>query len=155
MSRLEVTVTSAVAMELLGEQLAPLLGGGEVVLLLGDLGAGKTTFTKGVARGLGVVGTVRSPTFAMVTHHRARRGVRELVHVDLYRTTSVAEVEDLCLHEFVGPDTVALVEWAERAEGTLVGVVGSVAIATASATTRSVVLDGVLAERALAAGVGS
>jgi tRNA threonylcarbamoyladenosine biosynthesis protein TsaE len=98
-------------------RLATLCRPGDVVLLVGDLGAGKTAFAQGFAAALGVEGPVTSPTFALVRHYRCGAGspVRTLIHADVYRTESVAEVADLALAELVEEDAVALVEWGDRA----------------------------------------
>lgn len=100
-----------------GEQLAPLLQCGDVVLLEGPLGAGKTTFTQGVARGLGVVERVTSPTFTLVRQHRClgHRTIATLHHADIYRVTTLGEVVDLGLGELVEESAVAVIEWGELA----------------------------------------
>jgi len=100
-----------------GEQFASLLSPGDTVLLSGPLGAGKTTFVQGVARGLGVTERVTSPTFTMVREHPCHneRGVATLLHADLYRIESVDEAIDLALGELVEESAVALVEWGELA----------------------------------------
>lgn len=100
-----------------GEAFARLLAPGDVVLLTGPLGAGKTTFVQGVARGLGVSDRVTSPTFTMVHEHACHnaRGVTTLQHADLYRIQGVDEAIDLALGELVEEDAVALVEWGELA----------------------------------------
>jgi tRNA threonylcarbamoyladenosine biosynthesis protein TsaE len=101
----------------LAAALAPLCRPGDVVLLVGDLGAGKTVFAQGFAGALGVAGPVTSPTFALVRHYRCGPGspVRTLIHADVYRTGSVAEVADLALAELVEEDAVAVVEWGDMA----------------------------------------
>ena len=86
---------------------------GDVYLLSGPLGAGKTCFTQGLARGLGVEGYVRSPTFVLMTRHFGRL---TLHHVDLYRIGGPAEAWDLGLDEQLFGDGVCVIEWAERAE---------------------------------------
>jgi tRNA threonylcarbamoyladenosine biosynthesis protein TsaE len=97
-----------------GEQLAGRLGGGAVVLLYGDLGAGKTAFVRGLARGLGgPPGDVSSPTFTLVQEYPGRI---TLYHVDLYRLEP-KEVDDLGLEEIVLGDGVVAIEWAERWTG--------------------------------------
>ncbi len=99
-----------------GEDFAAALVPGDVVLLTGALGAGKTTFVQGVARGLGVAERVTSPTFTMVRPHACRRGaIATLWHADLYRVRSLDEVWDLALGELVEESAVALVEWGELA----------------------------------------
>lgn len=89
---------------------------GTVVLLIGDLGAGKTVFAQGVARGLGTPGVVNSPTFVLCNEHLGGR--LTLQHADLYRLTSLQEVEELALYD-AAQDAVVLVEWPDRAEGAL------------------------------------
>lgn len=105
------------ATQLAGESFASLLRPGDVVLLTGRLGAGKTTFVKGVARGLGVTQRVTSPTFTMVRQHDAHNdlAITTLYHADVYRVESIAEVRDLDLGELVEEGAVALVEWGELA----------------------------------------
>ena len=100
-----------------GETFARVLRPGDVVLLSGELGAGKTTFVKGVARALGVDDRVTSPTFTMVRQYAARndRGIVTVHHADVYRVTTLAEVRDLDLGELVEEDAVALVEWGDVA----------------------------------------
>ena len=85
---------------------------GDVYLLSGPLGAGKTCFTQGLARGLGVEGYVRSPTFVLMTRHQGRL---TLHHIDLYRIGSPAEAWDLGLDEQLFDAGVCVIEWAERA----------------------------------------
>ncbi len=94
-----------------GERLAARLGPGDVLLLHGDLGAGKTAFVRGLARGLGAAADdVSSPTFTLIQEYRGR--VR-LYHVDLYRLQPI-EVGDLGLEELTLGDAIVAVEWAER-----------------------------------------
>ena len=113
----ETTTTSADATRTLAGRLAPLCRAGDVVLLVGDLGAGKTVFAQGFAAALGVVGPVTSPTFTLVRHYRcnALSPVASLIHADVYRTRSWAEVVDLGLAELVEEDAVGLVEWGDLA----------------------------------------
>jgi len=109
--------TSAEATQRAGADFADVLRAGDVVLLSGLLGAGKTTFVKGVARALGVSGRVTSPTFTMVRQHDAHndRGISLVHHADVYRVQSLGEVLDLDLGELVEEDAVALVEWGDLA----------------------------------------
>jgi tRNA threonylcarbamoyladenosine biosynthesis protein TsaE len=100
-----------------GQEFAAVLTSGDIVLLSGTLGAGKTTFVKGVARGLGVQDRVTSPTFTMVREHQCSviTGIKTLHHCDVYRVETLDEVLDLALGELVEDDAVALVEWGELA----------------------------------------
>ncbi|HUZ39991.1 MAG TPA: tRNA (adenosine(37)-N6)-threonylcarbamoyltransferase complex ATPase subunit type 1 TsaE [Acidimicrobiales bacterium] len=100
-----------------GEAFASVLSSGDIVLLSGTLGAGKTTFVKGVAKGLGVRDRVTSPTFTMVREHQCFNdlGIETLHHADVYRVESLDEVLDLALGELVEDAGVALVEWGELA----------------------------------------
>jgi tRNA threonylcarbamoyladenosine biosynthesis protein TsaE len=100
-----------------GEEFAALLRPGDIVLLSGILGAGKTTFTQGVARGLGVSERVTSPTFTMVRQHECvnELGIATLHHADVYRAGSLSEIDDLALGELVEESAVALVEWGDVA----------------------------------------
>ena len=120
-----------------GRCLAATLGAGSVVLLYGDLGAGKTAFVRGLAEGLGVSrDEVSSPTFTLVQEYRGGRV--PLFHVDLYRLDDPREIDDLGLHEFA-EDGVLAIEWAEkwpRPPGDAI----SVRIAQGDCDTRSIVL---------------
>jgi tRNA threonylcarbamoyladenosine biosynthesis protein TsaE len=94
-----------------GERLAGTLGPGDVVALTGELGAGKTCFVQGLARGLGIQGGATSPTFVLVNEYRGRLPVH---HVDAYRTESLSELLDLGLEEMFDGSGVTVVEWADR-----------------------------------------
>lgn len=112
-----VAVPTGADMQDLGERLAPLLRPGDLLIASGDLGAGKTTFTQGLGRGLGVAGPVISPTFVLSRIHPSASGGPALVHVDAYRLTGAEELDDLDLDATV-PDAVTVVEWgAGLAEG--------------------------------------
>ena len=95
----------------LGATLGALAPRGAVVLLQGDLGAGKTVVAQGVGRGLGVPGIVNSPTFVLVNEHLGGR--LPMLHADLYRLDDAAEIAELVLDELAA-DGVLLVEWPER-----------------------------------------
>lgn len=92
----------------IAEQVASNLKGGEVILLNGDLGAGKTTFTKGLAKALGVKDTVTSPTFTYVKEYDGRL---KLYHFDMYRVGDADEVYELGLEEYFYKGGVVVVEW--------------------------------------------
>ena len=109
-SRGEVVVPGAADMQRLGRRLAALLRPGDLVVLTGDLGAGKTTLVQGIGAGLGVRAPVLSPTFVIARVHRDGRV--PLVHVDAYRLGSDVEVDDLDLDAEL-EDSVTVVEWGE------------------------------------------
>jgi len=129
---LERATDSPAATKELAGRLARLCRPGDVVLLVGELGAGKTVFAQGFAAALGVEGPVTSPTFALLRHYRCGAGcaVGSLIHADVYRTGSLAEVTELALAELVEEDAVALVEWGDLAapafgDGALVVTIGA------------------------------
>ncbi|MBM6955394.1 tRNA (adenosine(37)-N6)-threonylcarbamoyltransferase complex ATPase subunit type 1 TsaE [Limosilactobacillus coleohominis] len=100
----------------LGERMAADLRPGDVVVLNGDLGAGKTTFTKGIAKGLGIKEIIKSPTFTII--HEYQDGRIPLYHMDAYRLEN-GGAEDLGLDEYFDGDGVSVVEWAQFAEDEL------------------------------------
>ena len=106
----QVTIESAAGMRALGRRLAALLRAGDLVILNGSLGAGKTTLTQGIGEGLGVRGPVTSPTFVIARVHPSVTGGPDLLHADAYRLASPAEVDDLDLDEAMG-SSVTVVEW--------------------------------------------
>jgi tRNA threonylcarbamoyladenosine biosynthesis protein TsaE len=108
-----LTVTSPEQMRELGRQLAKLLRAGDLVMLSGELGAGKTTLTRGLGEGLGVRGAVTSPTFVIARVHPSLSDGPPLVHVDAYRLAGgLDEMEDLDLDVSL-TDSVIVVEWGE------------------------------------------
>ncbi len=109
-TRIEILVPTRAAMLALGNMLAALLRPGDLVILSGELGAGKTTFTQGIGAGLGVRGPVTSPTFVIARVHPSLGSGPQLVHVDAYRLASLAELDDLDLDTAL-THSVTVVEW--------------------------------------------
>lgn len=95
----------------IGEALGAVLGPGDVVACVGELGAGKTCFLQGVARGLGVAEPATSPTFVLINQYQGRCPV---YHVDAYRTESLTEILDLGVEEILWGDGVTIIEWGEK-----------------------------------------
>ncbi len=108
----EQTVATREDMHALGRRLADVLRPGDLVVLTGDLGAGKTTLTQGIGEGLGVRGPVTSPTFVIARVHPSQAEGPPLVHVDAYRLGSIAEVDDLDLDASLD-ESVTVVEWGD------------------------------------------
>jgi len=105
-----LTIHTAAELQLAGEFLGRVAQGGETVILSGQLGAGKTTFAQGVARGLGVVEHVTSPTFTLIHTYVGRL---TLVHCDFYRLKSPQEALEIGFLDYLRPDSLVLVEWGE------------------------------------------
>ena len=105
---MQLRVETSEEMEELGSKLARLLQLGDVLLLAGELGAGKTTLTRGLGAALEVEGTVQSPTFVLAREHRIPSGGK-FVHVDAYRLSSAVELDDLDIN-FSG--SIVVIEWA-------------------------------------------
>ena len=97
----------------LGEELAKGLTKGDVIALYGDLGGGKTTFTQGLAKVLGVKDNYRinSPTFVLIKEYEAKLPI---YHMDLYRLDNLKDIEDVGIEEYIYGDGVAIIEWAEK-----------------------------------------
>ncbi|MGI4893670.1 MAG: tRNA (adenosine(37)-N6)-threonylcarbamoyltransferase complex ATPase subunit type 1 TsaE [Janthinobacterium lividum] len=110
MTELETELTTPGETVAFGRRVAGVLRAGDLVVLAGDLGAGKTTFTQGLAAGLGVRGPITSPTFVIARVHPSLVHGPPLVHVDAYRLGSLAEVDDLDL-DASAEEAVTVVEW--------------------------------------------
>ena len=127
------------ATEALAARLATALEPGDVVLLSGELGAGKTTFVRGACRALGVTGPVTSPTFTIGRRYEGRVPVS---HLDLYRLSGGLEDEDPgLLADYLAPERVAFVEWPEAAGEEIAGVVARVRLAHRGGDAREVRVD--------------
>ena len=100
--------------EAAGARLAERLEPGDVVLVSGELGSGKTTFVRGACRALGADGPVTSPTFTIGQIYHGMQG--EIAHLDLYRLSSLAGEEPALLDDYLTPDRIAFVEWPEAGE---------------------------------------
>jgi tRNA threonylcarbamoyladenosine biosynthesis protein TsaE len=98
--------------ETLGEKFGRAAQRGWVIALRGDLGAGKTQFVRGVARGLGGAGRVHSPTFTLVNEYAGGR--LKLFHLDLYRLETAEQILSAGVEEYLSPDGISVIEWAER-----------------------------------------
>jgi tRNA threonylcarbamoyladenosine biosynthesis protein TsaE len=96
----------------LGKSFAATIAPGDVVALVGNLGTGKTQFVRGVCAGLNVHGHVASPTFTMIHEYDVSFG--KVVHIDLYRVASRAEVAELGIEDYFNDNCICLIEWAER-----------------------------------------
>ena len=105
------TTHSAAETEALGERLAARLTGGEVIAYTGDLGAGKTAFTRGLARGLGITDRVTSPTFTIVNEYEGGR--LPLFHFDMYRLSSSDDLYEIGWEDYLARGGVCAVEWSE------------------------------------------
>lgn len=114
---IELPLDSEEAQDAFGRRLAMQLQAPLIVLLKGDLGTGKTTLVRGILRGLGHSGSVRSPTYALLEPYRL--GGKDVFHLDLYRLGDPRELEYVALRDLLGKDSLLFVEWPERAAGTL------------------------------------
>ena len=125
----------------LGEQFGRAAARGWVIALSGELGAGKTQFVRGLARGLGVPGRAHSPTFTLVNEYAGGR--LKLFHLDLYRLETAEQLSSAGIEEFLQPDGVTVVEWAERIHelGLAVGTMKKVRIEMAGETGRKITYD--------------
>ena len=112
MTVMEMVSHSSVETESLGEKLGRAARRGLVIALSGELGAGKTRFVKGLARGLGFPGRVHSPTFTLVNEYTGGR--LKLFHLDLYRLDTREQILSAGIEEFLQPDGVSVIEWAEK-----------------------------------------
>jgi tRNA threonylcarbamoyladenosine biosynthesis protein TsaE len=135
--------SSAAETEALAARVAAALAPGDVVLLSGDLGAGKTTFVRGAAQALGVTGNVTSPTFTIGRRYEGRVPVS---HLDLYRLGGLDDEDPALLADYLGPERVGFVEWPAIAEEALadagIVVAARVTLAHAGGDAREITISG-------------
>ena len=109
----------------LARRMSRALTGGELILLQGELGAGKTTFARALARALGVKEKITSPTFVLMRRHKTQNvkcKIQNLIHCDAYRIADAKALKEIGLMDWIGrPDTIVLVEWGEKIRPLLKG----------------------------------
>ena len=125
--------------EELGRKLAEKLPGGSVVAMYGDLGAGKTAFVRGMAKGMGLSCRVSSPTFTIVNEYL---GERELIHFDMYRLSSADELFDIGWEDYLSRNAVCAVEWSENVQDAFFGDEVVVRIEKLNDTDRKITIEG-------------
>lgn len=123
----------------LGRRLAETLPDGAVVAMYGDLGAGKTAFVRGMARGLGLSCRVSSPTFTIVNEYL---GERELIHFDMYRLSGADELFEIGWEDYLNRGAVCAVEWSEKVRDAFFGDEITVTIGKTGDTSRSITIEG-------------
>ena len=114
---MQITTHSADETQALGQKLASRLAPGDVIAYFGDLGAGKTAFTRGLAQGLGITDPVTSPTYTIVNEYLSGR--IPLFHFDMYRLSSSDELFDIGWEDYLSRGGVCAVEWSENVEDAL------------------------------------
>ena len=136
---LEYVTKSESETEAVGEKLTERLPGGSVVALYGGLGAGKTAFVRGMARGLGLSARVSSPTFTIVNEYL---GPRELIHFDMYRLSGADELFEIGWEDYLSRGAVCAVEWSEKVEDAFYGDEIRVTIEKLGETRRKITIEG-------------
>lgn len=124
----------------LGRMIGGRLRGGDCVAYRGDLGAGKTTMTRGIAVGMGLEDDVTSPTFALVNEYRGSR--LSLCHFDMYRIASPEDLETTGFFDYMDGDTVLAVEWSENIEEALPPGTVFITLERTGDSTRKITIDG-------------
>lgn len=122
----------------IGKELARTLHGGDIVILKGELGAGKTAFTKGIAEGLNIEKEVTSPTFTLMSVYQVPNHdtIKELILVDTYRLETYEELLEIGIEDYLGkPDTLTIIEWPEKVDKLLENKKMTVVTLVAGATT--------------------
>jgi tRNA threonylcarbamoyladenosine biosynthesis protein TsaE len=118
---MEIITTSQEETHEFGKQIANHFKGGDILLLIGDLGAGKTTLMKGLAAGFGIENEVTSPTFTLMNHYKTHnQAIKNLVHIDTYRLKDEYELKDIGVEDYLcEPDSLCVIEWPEKIVGLL------------------------------------
>lgn len=118
---MDITTNSAEETYEYGKKIAAHFRGGDILLLIGELGAGKTTLMKGLAVGLGVESDVTSPTFTLMNHYSTHNhAIKNLVHIDTYRLKEEFELKDIGVEDYLcEPDSLCVIEWPEKISGLL------------------------------------
>ena len=125
----------------LGEKIGKIVPGGKVIALFGDLGAGKTTFVQGIAKGMGIIDYITSPTFTIISEFEANK---KLCHIDLYRLDDEAQIEELGIEDyFCDKDRICVVEWAEKLGSLLPEHSIKIKIDTLSESERKFTIEGI------------
>ena len=138
--QIKIKTNSASETEAAGAALGRTVRDGAVIALYGDLGAGKTAFVRGLARGMGIDARVQSPTFTIVNEYS---GPRELVHFDMYRLKSADELFDIGWDDYVNRNAVCAVEWSENVREAFDGSEINVTIDILGDTRREITMTGV------------
>lgn len=126
----------------LAEAIGRLLRKGDVIAYTGDLGAGKTTFTRGIARGMGLPDEVHSPTFALVNEYLGKPGTTPLYHFDMYRITLPEALESTGFYDYPLSDSVFAIEWSENIPYALPEQCLRIGIAYGAGDTRIITIEG-------------
>jgi len=136
-----IEVQSEQAMKALGEKLGSLFRGGEVLELVGDVGAGKTTLTKGIARGLGISDEVSSPSYTILQAYNARDGLT-LAHYDFYRLDDAGIMANELEETIHDGSVVTVIEWAKIVGGVLPAGTIHISITAPTENSRTLTIDG-------------
>jgi tRNA threonylcarbamoyladenosine biosynthesis protein TsaE len=117
---MKIITKNQVETQALAKKLLAKLSGGMVLGLEGNLGAGKTTFTQGLAKALGIKANVTSPTFVLLKIYPAKhKTIKQLVHIDAYRLTSGTDLEAVGWQDYLNKDSLVVVEWADKVKAAL------------------------------------
>ena len=136
---LEIISNNEDETELVGERFAANLPDGSVVAMYGELGAGKTAFVRGMARGMGIACRVSSPTFTIVNEYEGKK--RTLIHIDMYRLGGADELFDIGWEDYLARGAVCVVEWSENVETAFFGDEMKVSIEKLGGTKRRITIE--------------